>query len=173
MSAAGHKYIFLSFTNILMTNAKTNGKNVLGQFYNARVRLHVLRIRNIFSASEQLSRSKKQVSRAEQINNHTYVQWNCHFCRILDRLHMYSRSPYSIAEALEHMGCIWQDKVKWLTKWEIHHLVTIILAYIIFWRCHLMLDNRNKSPSSSSIFNLTGKLPIFRSSFRALIQNFC
>lgn len=61
--------ICLSFINILMTNEKTNSKNVLGQFYSARVRLHALCTHSTFSASEQLSRSKKQVSCAEQINN--------------------------------------------------------------------------------------------------------
>lgn len=106
---------------------------------------------------------------------HTYVRWNCHICIALDRQHRYSRNHYPTAEVLENMGWDWQDKVKQLSRWEIH-LVNLIHFDVtlntIFWRWHLMLENHNKLPSSSSIFNLARKLPTFRLSFRALKTEF-
>lgn len=54
--------ICLSFRNILRIHAKKSE-------HGAQVRLYVLHICNTFSASEKPSRSKKQVSCAEEINN--------------------------------------------------------------------------------------------------------
>lgn len=118
---------------------------------------------------------QRQVSVQNRWTGHTYVQWNCHICTALDRRHKYSRTHYPTAEVLENVGWDWQDKVKQLSRWEIH-LVNLIHFYItfntIFWRRHLRLENRNKLPSSSSIFNLARKLPTFRLSFRALKTEF-
>lgn len=119
---------------------------------------------------------QRQVPCAKQKNR-------AHLCPVkLSHLHstgqitQVQQNPLSNSEALENMVCNWQDKVKQLSRWEIH-LVDLIHFNItlntIFWRWHLTLENPTNCHLAVASSTLLENCLLSDWVLELLKQNFC